>query len=88
MEPRGSEKRKRKHPFRLGIMPKACLDLAAAYRREAGTGRRVAMTSPAGGSSISCTEAAARLEAQAARWQHEIDTGEPAIEDRKRIGEW
>ncbi len=34
-------------------------------------------------------EADARsLEAQAERWQHEIDTGEPAIAGRIRIGEW
>lgn len=33
-------------------------------------------------------EAAARsLEAQAARWQHEIDTGEPNVADRVKIGQ-
>jgi hypothetical protein len=33
-------------------------------------------------------EASARsLEAQAARWQHEIDTGEPNLRDRRGIGE-
>jgi hypothetical protein len=35
---------------------------------------------------ITRLEAAIRLDAQAARWEHEVRTGEPNLHDRKLIG--
>lgn len=76
----------RKFPLRPEIMPRACHDLAAKIRRE---GRPVSLTS--GGNDhrdgVSAEDAARSLEAQAARWEHEVTKGEPNLIDRAKIGE-
>lgn len=87
-ELRGSSKRRGAHPFRLDLMPKACRDLARKFMASHAKGEAaVHLSGDYPAPRTSNLEAARSLERQAERWQREIDTGEPNVEDRAKIGE-
>jgi hypothetical protein len=72
-------------------MVKVCRQSASDLRAEHAKGMPPIQLTGGGfgdtdGGTITRLEAAIRLDAQAARWEHEVRTGEPNIHDRKLIG--
>lgn len=84
--PKGPAPLRKRHPFRLDLMPKACRELARKIRAD---GRSVSLSADRGDTRnvVSAADAARSLEAQAERWEREIATGQRNEVDRRKLGE-
>lgn len=76
-------------PLDPALMARVCRECAAALRHEAANGwpgLQVTSTGGPGGVTISRKEAAESMDAQAARWTREVETGVLNVTDRLKLG--